>query len=140
MADARAKKVAILLPSLGGGGAEQVAVASAKDLASKDHQVDLLLVEARGELLPLVPESVRVIDLKADRIIAALPPLFRYLREDGPDTLHAHMWPLPLVPILASMLARSYARIVVSEHTSLSRHIRSGPQRLLLRWSTRIFY
>ena len=134
------RKVAILLPNLGGGGAERVALAVATGLAEHGHKVDLILVQAVGELLPLVPKGVRIVDLKAHRLIAALPALSRYLRRDQPDALHAHMWPLTIIGIMAHKLARSGARLVLSDHTTLSRHVAGGRQRRLLGWTTRFFY
>ena len=140
MPDAPRKRIAIFLPNLGGGGAERVALATAKDLAERGHHVDLVLVEASGDLLPLVPKAVRVIDLKARRIIASLPSLARYLREERPDTLHAHMWPLTIVAITAHRLAQSPAKLVVTDHVALSRQVTGGVQRRLLNWSTRLLY
>lgn len=134
-----ASKIAIFLPNLGGGGAERVVLACAQDLAQRGHQVDLVLVEAGGELLPLVPKGVRVIDLKATRIIAALPRLARYMRDRQPDVLHAVMWPVTIVGIMAHGLARSTARLVVSDHTVLSRHVPPAQHRLL-KWTVRLFY
>jgi len=134
------KRVAIFLPNLTGGGAERVALASAADLAGRGHKVDLLLVEAKGDLLPLVPKGVRVVDLKAHRIVAALPALARYLRDERPDALHGVMWPVTIVAIMAHRLARSNAKLVVSDHTTLSRHVIGSIQRRLLAWSTRLLY
>lgn len=140
MAETPRKRIAIFLPNLGGGGAERVALASAKDLADKGHKVDLVLVRAVGDLLPLVPKDVRVVDLKARRILAAMPPLTRYLREERPDTLHAVMWPVTVVAIMARRLARSSARLVISDQVALSRQVTGGLQRRLLEWTTRWLY
>lgn len=140
MAEKAARKVAIFLPNLGGGGAERVALASAQDLASRGHRVDLVLVEAKGDLLPLVPAGVRVVDLKAHRIVAALPPLVRYLRDERPDALHAVMWPVTIIAIMAHRLARSSAKLLVSDQVALSRQVTGGIQRRLLEWSTRLLY
>jgi glycosyltransferase involved in cell wall biosynthesis len=134
------RRAAILLPNLGGGGAERVALAIAADLIERGHEVDLLLVEARGQLLPLVPAGARIVDLKAHRLRAALRPLIRYLRQAAPDVLNAHMWPLTVVAIMAHRLARSRARLVIMDHTALSRHEPAGKARRLLKWTTRLFY
>jgi glycosyltransferase involved in cell wall biosynthesis len=136
----QAKKIAILLPNLGGGGAERVALSIARDLSANGHDVDLVLVEATGELLSLVPKGVRVVDLQAHRLVAALPALVRYLRDERPDTLQAHMWPLTVIAVMAHRLTRSSARLVVSDHAMLSLHMPGGLQRLLVQWTTRLFY
>ena len=70
----------MVLPSMGGGGAERVALTLVEGFAARGHQVDLVLAEAEGELLPLVPPGVRVIDLRAPRLRHAILPLARYLR------------------------------------------------------------
>jgi glycosyltransferase involved in cell wall biosynthesis len=132
--------VAIVLPNLGGGGAERVALATAKDLVARGHTVDLVLVEATGELLPLVPKGVRVVDLDSHRMIAALPPLLRYFRERRPDAVHAMMWPLTVIVIMAHRLARSPARVVVSDHTNYARHLEDPRQLRAIRWTTRFLY
>ena len=135
-----AKRVAFFLPDLGGGGAERVALASMTDLVERGHQVDLVLVKAKGDLLQLVPPQVNVIDLNATRILASLPLLSRYLRKRKPDALHAVMWPVTIVAILAHRLARSRARLIVSDQVALSRQVHSPRQRAVLRWSTRLLY
>lgn len=134
------KKIAIFIPTLGGGGAERVALASANDLAARGHQVDLLLLETGGELIPLLAKSVRVVHLDAHRIVAALVPLTRYLREEKPDALHAVMWPVTIIAVIAHRLARSTARLAVSDQVTLSRQITGGAQLRLLKWTTRLFY
>lgn len=134
------KYIAILLPNLTGGGAERVALAIAGDLIKGGHRVDLVLMEARGELLPLIPDGARVVDLESSRIIAVLPRLIRYFRNEQPDAVQAHMWPLTVVSIMAHRLARSTARLVVSGHTFLSRHMTSRTEALKLRLTTRLFY
>jgi glycosyltransferase involved in cell wall biosynthesis len=134
------KKIAILLPNLGGGGAERVALTSAEHLARRGHEVDLVLVQRTGELLPLVPDGVRIVDLNAHRLIAALRPLARYLRVEKPNALHAVMWPVTVIAIISHKLARSEARLVVSDQVALSQQVSRGFQRRLLAWTTRLFY
>lgn len=136
----RSKRIAIFLPNLGGGGAERVALTSATDLADCGHRIDLVLIEAKGDLLPLVPNNVRVVNLGSNRIIGSLMPLVRYLRRERPDCIHAIMWPVTVIAILAHRLARSHAKLVVSDQNALSQKIRRGLQRRLLNWTTRFLY
>jgi glycosyltransferase involved in cell wall biosynthesis len=115
------KRIAFLLPNLRGGGAERVAVNLARSFLDRGFAVDMVLACAEGELLPLLPSEVTVVDLKAKRFRSALLPLARYLRQRRPDALQARMWPLTVIAILARRLARVSTRLVVSDHIALSR-------------------
>ncbi|SEN62857.1 Glycosyltransferase involved in cell wall bisynthesis [Sphingomonas gellani] len=117
---ARDQRLAIFLPDLGGGGAERVALALLQGFLDSGHPVDLVLALRQGVLLPMVPSGVEIIDLGAARLRQAVLPLVRYLRERRPHALHAMMWPLPLLAIVARRLAQVDTRIIGSEHTTLS--------------------
>jgi glycosyltransferase involved in cell wall biosynthesis len=135
------KRLAFLLPDMRGGGAERVALKLIEDFVALGHRVDLVLMAAEGDLIPLLPPGVRVIDLGAARIRDVLLPLRRYLRREKPDAIQISMWPLTVIGILAHRLARSRARLVVSDHIMLSRQYALG--RLgskLLGLSIRLFY
>ena len=127
---------------MGGGGAERVALTLIKRFVERGGSVDLLLLRADGELLPLVPPSVRVIDLRADRIRRAVGPIARYLAEARPVALQVSMWPLTIAGILAALVSRSGTRIVVSDHAALSKEYagRGPAHRQFLRWSIRLLY
>ena len=136
-----AKRFAFLLPDLGGGGAERVALRLIADSLAAGHEVDLVLSQATGELLPLVPQGVRIVDLGATRIRSVIAPFRAYLRDRRPDAVHIMMWPLTVAGIIAAKLARSTARIVISEHCALSRQYRSSKATLAaLKITTRIFF
>ena len=135
-------RIAFLLPNLRGGGAERVALRLIGDLVARGHPVDLVLMEAAGELMPLLPRSVRVVDLGAARIRDVFRPLRRYLRATPLDGLQISMWPLTVVGVLAHRAARSRARVVVSEHITLSKQYGhfGRLRRRLLRASIRVAY
>lgn len=135
-----AKRVAIIVPDLRGGGAERVVLASAADIADKGHAVDIVLLGQGGELLELVHPKVRVISFRAPRFRRALPTLVRYLRVEKPDVVHAVMWPVTVMVVVAHGIARSRAKLVVSDQNALSQQIPAGLQRQLLRWTARITY
>ncbi len=135
-------RLAFLLPHMTGGGAERVALRLIEDFVARGHSVDLLLMKEWGELLPLLPAAVRVIDLHAPRIRDVIRPLARYLRTERPVGLQAFMWPLTVVAVIAHRLARSGARLVLSEHITLSKQYGhfGRARRALLRRSIHYFY
>jgi glycosyltransferase involved in cell wall biosynthesis len=107
-------RLALFLPSLCGGGAERSIVNLARELASEGLSVDLVLARAEGPYLSVVPEGVRVVDLRAPRMMAALPGLVRYLRREEPTALLSALDHANLVALWARSLARARTRVVVS--------------------------
>lgn len=132
-------RIAFLIPNLGGGGAERVALTLTGAFAERGHDVDLLVMEKRGELVDVVPAGVRVVDLGVPRTRNVLLPLIHYLREQCPDALQVSMWPLTVVAVLAVRLSGSRARLVVSDHSVLSNHYPPKTHKFL-RLTTRLFY
>jgi len=134
-------KIAFLLPDLGAGGAERVAIGLMRSFRERGHEVEFVLMQKQGELLDQIPDEVRIVDLGVKRIREAIWPLVRYFRESHPDAVQARMWPLTVAAIIARRLARSPARLVVSDHISLShQHHLQRAKLALLKLSTRLFY
>jgi glycosyltransferase involved in cell wall biosynthesis len=112
------QRVALFLPSLTGGGAERTMLNLAVGLSERGHWTDLVLACATGPFLPLVPAKVRVIDLRASRVLRSLVPLAAYLRRERPTALLAALDHTNLVAMAAARLARSNTRIVISIHAA----------------------
>lgn len=113
-------RIAIFLPSLRGGGAERVMVTLANAIVARGYAVDLIVAIAQGPYLKDVSAGVRIIDLKADRLIKALLPLIRYLRWARPDAMLSAMGHANVVALLARRFACVRTRVVVSERGLIS--------------------
>lgn len=136
------RKIALFLPSLCGGGAEKVMVHLAQGFSERGFDVDLILAKADGPYFSLVPKSVRIVDLKARRVLYSLPGLVRYLRESKPEALISALDHANVIALGAKLLSRSPVRLALSVHSTLSQ---SSARAMNLRgrltpcW-TRLFY
>jgi glycosyltransferase involved in cell wall biosynthesis len=113
-------RIAIVLINLGIGGAERVSITLAEELVSKGYAVDFLLQEATGELLAMVPEGARVIDLHAPRVRDTLVALWRYFRRARPVAVYANMWALTLSTAIAARMAGVGTQVITLHQNSLS--------------------
>ena len=112
--------IGILLPDLRSGGAERISVNLANAFVRRGFSVDVVLMRAEGEFLPLLDRRVRVVDLDAPRLRDVLFPLVAYLRRVRPAGLISHMWPLTVLAPLAKLLAWGRAIVVCVEHNTWS--------------------
>lgn len=113
------RRLALFLPSLGGGGAERVALDLAGALVDQGHEVDIVLARASGDLIDQA-HPFTVVDLKTQRLVQTIPALARYLRDVRPDALVAFMWPLTIYAVLARVLSGTRPRLMLTEHITLS--------------------
>ncbi|MUL39002.1 glycosyltransferase [Gloeocapsopsis dulcis] len=114
------KRIAFFLPALHGGGAERVAINLLKGMLPYDVSLDLVLASREGPYLEQVPSQVRVVDLAAGRVIKAIAPLSRYLRQAQPDALFSHMNHANVIAVMARELAHTNTQLVLVEHDTLS--------------------
>jgi glycosyltransferase involved in cell wall biosynthesis len=134
--------VAFYLPSLCGGGAERVMVNLAEGMVERGLPVDMVVAAAEGELLDRLPAGVRLVDLRAGRVIRSLPPLVGYLRRERPRAVIASMGHANLVALWAARLAARGTRVLVTVHNTMSQSSReqSGWARRIQPVLWRTFY
>ncbi len=113
--------IAILVNSLGAGGAERAMVNLAGALAARGRAVSLVVVREEGPLRPLVSPDVEIVDLRAYRVAAALPTLVGWLRRERPQAILSACANSNVVAVLAARLAGTGVRTVTCEQTTLSR-------------------
>jgi glycosyltransferase involved in cell wall biosynthesis len=123
-------RIAFFLPGLYEGGAERVFLNLAKGIAERGYPVDLVLARAEGPYMSQVPDCVRLVDLKATRVVTSVPALSRYLRRERPAAMLSALF-ANLIALLSRRVSGYPRRLIVSEHNTLSSvaHNRSD-----LRW------
>jgi len=137
-ADAR-PHLAVLVPSLRGGGAERVAVDLSNRFAMSGMRVDLLLVKHEGPYAGALRQEVNVVDFDKARAARCLLPLSRYLRAERPQVMLSFLNHINILAIIARKLSRVDTRLIVSERNSLVRFREGGLNRVLRRL-TALFY
>lgn len=118
------RRLALFLPDLSGGGAERVMLTLASAFAERGYDIDLVVAQEGGVLLPEVPSGVRLIALnkmKASRQgrfllgIKSITRLARYLKDVRPAALLSAISGANFVALAAKELSRYRGRVVVTE-------------------------
>ncbi|MDH4064728.1 MAG: glycosyltransferase [Acidobacteriota bacterium] len=117
-------RIALVIDTLDGGGAERVFVTLANYFCQIGCQVDLVLLRRAGPFLAEVDPGVAVINLEARRTLSSLVPLIRYLRRARPAAIMATLAHVNVVAVLAKMVARIPGRLIVRETVAPSAQIR----------------
>jgi len=139
--DKSGSRISILLPDLRGGGVERIRLVLAHEFARAGHEVEFVLMQARGELLEEAQASFPVRDLAAPRARNLPLALARHLRRHRPDALLAAMWPLTGIAGLATRLSGYRGRLVASEHVDFRNTPSFKPvERAALNHLGQIFY
>ncbi|MGF1500206.1 MAG: glycosyltransferase [Paracoccaceae bacterium] len=141
MSDGRApgETIALLLPDLGGGGAERVTLNLAAAFRDSGQPVELVLLSPEGRLAPAVPPDLPVRVLGSGK----LPAIFRlagFLRRHRPAALLSSMASMNCVAVLAHRMARAPTRIVLAEHSTLSAEVARDWYRRMLPPAMRRLY
>lgn len=113
-------KIALYLPTLGGGGAERFMVRLANGLAERKCNVDLVVVNAVGPNLDRVSEHVNIIDLGCTRVLFSFPKLVHYLITVKPLSIISTQNHASMVAILAHAVSLSRSKLFIRQATILN--------------------
>jgi glycosyltransferase involved in cell wall biosynthesis len=113
--------VVFFRPTLGDGGADRVTLTLLEQLDRARFRPTLALMRREGQLVDRVPKDVEVLELGARRLAFAAPSLARLLRDQNPDIVMCTAGGANVVAVAAHRLARSRARLVLSERNAVRR-------------------
>lgn len=137
-----AARVAVLLPTLDGGGAERSMLAVTSELSRRGYDAELVVGQLRGDLADLVPPDLAIVDLDQPHLRRCLPVLVRYLQRRRPDVLIATLEHAIFVADLAVRLSGVDTAVVPRLANTLSEQepARAGSRgRLVERGACRVY-
>ncbi len=129
-------RLALLLPTLRGGGAERLMVEIAGGLVRRGHAVDLLVTHGGGPYWNALPRNVQLINLgdacedvarfASWKSIACLPGLIKYLRRERPDVLLSSLNPANVTALLAKRFFGKDLRLIMRQESTFSAQFALG--------------
>jgi glycosyltransferase involved in cell wall biosynthesis len=131
MAANRPPRVMFFCPTLGEGGADRVVHTLLRRLDRARVAPELALMRREGPFAGDVPADVPVFVLGSRRLLVAAPDLARLLRREQPDVVFSTHGGSNIIVAVAHALARSRARLVLSERSALRRVDRGAARRAL---------
>jgi glycosyltransferase involved in cell wall biosynthesis len=112
--------VAIYFHDFSPGGVERQCLVLARELIERGIDVTIVVHQARGELIPLLPQGVPVVNLDGRRTLQDVLRLRRYLLDRRPSVFMANVDHNNIAASMAHALAGSATRLVICQHNPLS--------------------
>lgn len=119
-------KLAVILPSLAGGGMEKVFLVLIKEWIKKGYQVDLVLSGKDRTLKAELPDNIRVFEGGRYAKLTFFIRLIRYLRKERPAHIISGAHDINLMSLLATKIAFVAAKNSITFHNHLTSEIASS--------------
>jgi glycosyltransferase involved in cell wall biosynthesis len=123
-------RLLLLIPHLGGGGAERITAILAQYLDRHRFEVHLCLLTADGPGAQQPPDWVRVHRLQCSRVRHAWLPLLRLIHAQRPDVILSGMAHLNFLILLLKPFLPRRTRILVRQNTTASAAARTRLSRI----------
>ena len=120
MRQAPRQKILLLIPHLGGGGAERVFLLLARNLSPSKYEIHLCLVTQNGIGEVELPHSVRVHGLGARRVLAGTIPLLKLIWRVRPAVILSGMAHLNFLLLSVRHLLPRRTRLLVRQNGTAS--------------------
>lgn len=149
LSDGGGKRIRLLIvvPFLGGGGAERVATLLLQHLDRKKFEPSLVMYKRMGVYMDELPPNLRVVDIGLrKRTLPKLPEtiwrLARVIRREKPDVVLSFLTYSNLITIMAARLSGVSTAVTVSERNNLTMELKAESLRysLLQKLGVRMLY
>lgn len=115
----KSKIIFVILPHLGGGGAERSSLNLLNNWATRNKKIYLILLKKEGVLLELLDKKIEVLNLNSKRILSSLVPIYKLIRLYKPDTILTLMWPLTSIVSIAWLMSFKTGKLFLADHNPL---------------------
>lgn len=133
-------RVLLLIPHLGGGGAEQVTALLARGLSREKYDLHLGLVTQTAVQRGHLPAGIAVHALGARRVRAGAWRLLRLVHRIRPDVILSGMFHLNFLVLLLRPLFPRGARLLVRQNGTVSAALAAGGLPRATRFLYRVLY
>jgi glycosyltransferase involved in cell wall biosynthesis len=120
-------RIAFVLPSYAGGGAERVTLQLLAALDPATAQRSLIVLDAQGPLARDIDTGVDTVDLRAARLRGALPALIGTLRRLRPDVVFSTFAHLNVALLAARPLLAGGTKVIVRDANIASASLSRAP-------------
>lgn len=118
-------KLAIIVPSLGGGGAERVVTNIVRNIDFNKFDITLILIREEGQYINLIPPIIPVINLYSSRVRYSIFKLIKCLNNLKPDVIFSTLGHLNLVLLAIRPFLRFNHKIIIREANTPSQSLKT---------------
>jgi glycosyltransferase involved in cell wall biosynthesis len=133
-------RIAFVLPSFAGGGAERILLTLANTLDCDVFEPVVISFDASGPLRDLISPSIQQINLGHPRLRRAFLPLIRCLRDLSPTCIVSTMAYVNFGVLLARYALRNKTSVLVREANMPAATLAADPSSILFRFLYRFCY
>lgn len=136
------RKIAFIVPSLRGGGAERVITNIVSNINQEKFEIILILIKKEGTFLSMIPDNIKIIDLNSQRVRYAILKLIKEININNPDIIMSTLGHMNLALLLIRRFIKTKAKIYVREASTPSKSLMEMPKikRLLFKGLYTLLY
>ena len=127
-------KIAFILPSLAGGGAEKVILNIITNIDKKKFEPELVVFDKSGPLISYLPKNIKIINFKKKRLRNCIFLLIKYFYSNNPKIVFSTFGYINLFLIFIRILLPKQIKIVIREANTLTSTIKLYKHPLLMKF------